>query len=85
MKQSSYIQWIRKQPCIVGLDCVGRIHAHHLLTRGAHGSNDSVISLCAKHHYEYHTLGKLTFAKKYNLDYDYLLKVFKRIYESENS
>ena len=84
-KGCNYIDWVRGQPCVVGLNCYGRVHAHHVKSKGAGGKDDQCLSLCAKHHYEYHQIGKKTFAKKYNLDYEYLLRVFKRVYNQENS
>lgn len=79
----SFKDWIKKQPCIVGLSCMGRIHCHHIKTRGAGGKDESnLLPLCAKHHYELHKIGKDTFAKKYNLNYEYLKRVFFRLYKS---
>lgn len=45
-------------------------HPHHIVTRGAGGSDDPVnlIWLCAKHHDEVHTKGSETFAQEHGLE-----------------
>lgn len=36
------------------------IHRHHLVTRGAGGSDRQTIDLCAKCHDDFHTTGRIT-------------------------
>lgn len=59
----------------------GSFHAerHHVISRGAYGRNkngydhiDNVWNLCHNHHMEFHTIGALTFAKKYGKELEYL-------------
>lgn len=53
-----YLAWVRSQGCVVGVDCAGRIHAHHStavhrgLSRKAH--DRETLGLCSKHHVEFH-------------------------------
>ena len=58
-----YLKWVRTQPCCI---CLGLgIHAHHLSTRGAGGSDYTAVPLCFKHHHEIHILGDRTFGDHY--------------------
>lgn len=70
-----YLGIVRDLPCCVGgFPCVaaGRwqyeVHPHHLISRGAGGSDLGVIPLCPAHHAEIHQLGVVAFEAKYNLD-----------------
>lgn len=42
---------------------------HHLITRGAGGSNEKVnlIYLCAEHHVEVHNIGRWSFVERYGI------------------
>lgn len=42
---------------------------HHIKTRGSGGDDkkQNLLSLCLKHHSEVHLIGRMTFAKKYNV------------------
>jgi len=64
-------QWVRStHECCVGGDCEGRIQAAHV-RRGTDGGTSMkpsdiwVIPLCSFHHSEQHTLGEISFEKKY--------------------
>ena len=69
---------VRELPCclrgMVFDGCLGMVHAHHVKTKGAFGSDKQTIPLCAIHHNEFHRSGVNTFARKYGLDYDKLIR-----------
>jgi len=61
---------IRKQPCLVrNEECFGNVVAHHTISVGAGGSDKDTAPLCIRHHSEVHTIGKLTFQKKYKISF----------------
>jgi len=60
-----YLDYIRGLECIV---CHRRPDPHHLVARGAGGSDYTAIPLCRLHHTEAHTLGKARFGERYGLD-----------------
>jgi len=64
---------VRQLPCYISrtgrMGCFGTVAAHHHVTRGRFGSDYQTIPLCAIHHDEVHN-GKVSFATKYNVDYD---------------
>lgn len=66
----AYRKYIEKQPCMVGIDCLGDVISHHIETVGSGGSDYSCINLCMKHHNEIHAMGKDTFQRKYNIDFN---------------
>lgn len=76
VKQSSVIRcpghlaWVRGRECCIAEKhtCVGRIEAHHVVTTGAGGGDEQVVSLCTEAHAEVHRTGRETFAKKYAVD-----------------
>ena len=77
-----YLAWLHEtqicllsdeEPCTCGgfLDVVKRryaIHAHHVVSRGARGSDKLCVPLCAKHHAEGHRTGWRTFQKRHDVD-----------------
>lgn len=45
------------------------MHAHHVKTWGAGGGDRAnLVGLCALHHSQFHTMGRHTFANRYNVD-----------------
>lgn len=58
-RSERYLAWVRTLPCAV-CHKLG-VHAHHLTTRGAGGSDLAVVPLCADHHNAIHTRGDRTF------------------------
>lgn len=58
------------------------IDAHHTETggMGIKGSDLSCIPLCRKHHQELHSIGKDTFSKKYDIEYEFFNNVCLRLY-----
>lgn len=60
---------IRQLPCAVGgIHCAVSVHAHHVRSVGAGGSEKDLVPLCAIHHQELHTTGRWTFFEKYGVD-----------------
>lgn len=49
-------------------ECVGKIEAHHVVSRGAGGDDSQVVPLCSKAHADGHRMGWETFQKRYGLD-----------------
>lgn len=82
-----YSDWIREQPCAV-CKSFNMVTAHHV--RNQHSgmskkpSDDNVIPLCWKCHYELHYTGQKTFAKKNYIDYEELINYYRRIYEMQS-
>ena len=71
----SHLQWTRGCVCAVAerveleIDqCEGKMHAHHVRTRGAGGGDEQVVALCSTHHGELHNRGVQTFEKKYGVN-----------------
>lgn len=62
-----YLKFIRLHLCIVP-GCGQRSEAHHLVTRGAGGSDYSAIPLCHEHHAKLHALGPTAFEDTFALD-----------------
>lgn len=64
-----YAARIRRLPCAVGGTlCDAAVHAHHVRSVGAGGSERDLVPLCAIHHQELHTIGRWTFLGKYGVD-----------------
>lgn len=53
----------------------------HVKSRGAGGTYRDIIPLCHRHHQEQHTIGILTFARKYNTTLEEMEEEAKRIAE----
>lgn len=68
----AYLAYITRQPCIVNNhECCGDVVYHHTVSVGAGGSDYLAIPVCVAHHIPgVHTLGKDTFQKKYNINFD---------------
>jgi len=74
----SYREWIRGRQCLIAgraplwvslhNRCEGRVQVAHVRSRGAGGADhENVLPLCALHHHEQHTIGKLSFEARYGL------------------
>lgn len=71
---------IRELPCAIGGQfCDAEVHAHHVRSVGAGGSECDLVPLCAIHHQELHNVGKSTFLRKYGVD---LEKLARRLWSS---
>ena len=67
----AYLSFIGRQFCLV---CYRNGEAHHepigkTSGMGMKGPDRETVPLCRGHHSERHQIGKLTFWKKYNIDY----------------
>lgn len=83
IKCQAHLQWVRGHEClcsgkmdrvVIGDDyalvpheCVGKIEAHHVTSRGAGGGDEQVVPLCSKAHADGHRMGWETFQKRYSL------------------
>lgn len=58
----AYLDFVRSLPCCVHRGSCGEERdAHHLVTRGAGGSDYTAVPLCRLMHSEYHQVGALAF------------------------
>jgi len=65
-----YLKFIRRHSCLCGVECMGKVEAHHTTTRGAGGSDYKAIPLCIKHHYTVGNMGIETFQENYFINFD---------------
>lgn len=83
-----YLEWIRNQPCVITGKRLGsgfdRVDPAHTDTVGSGGSDRSALPLINRLHTEQHT-GFKTFARKYGLDYDKLIREHNERYERERA
>lgn len=58
------------------LICGKNAENHHIKTRGSGGTDDewNLMPLCRKHHTETHKTGAVTFANKYSIIMEHLVK-----------
>lgn len=66
-RDPAHLDRVRKFPCVVP-GCWAFGEPHHLVSRGAGGSDLSVIPLCREHHHEIHRLGVKSFEEWYGCD-----------------
>ena len=77
-----YTEFIKTQPCLIGVGCIGQIINHHTKTKGSGGSDREQVPLCGgRHHPEVHTIGRDTFQKKYNINFGEEIKRLNALYE----
>ena len=68
MRFERFLEFVRGLPCLVCFDA--RTEAHHVISRGAGGSDFRAVPLCRLHHVEFHRYGRDTFANKYTMDWN---------------
>lgn len=74
-EDETYLRFIRGQTCLMhGANCFGIIHAHHVVSRGAGGSDYTCVPLCFYHHQKIHLSGKETFQRLENVDLEKHIK-----------
>lgn len=83
-----YREWVRMHRCVLdngkGCDCFGLVEAAHVKSRGAGGVDmANLYPCCSKHHNLQHTIGILTFQKRYRLDLRDLAWKLAKTYEEE--
>lgn len=61
-----FLDFVRQHPCTVCGE--SGVHAHHLRTRGAGGSDYTAVPLCGLHHQQWHQLGNRPFREKTGVD-----------------
>lgn len=61
--------WPKTQGCCIVCGEPSMRTPHHIVTRGAFGSDDrnNLIDLCVKHHSEVESIGRVSFFKKYKI------------------
>jgi len=70
---TSFLQWLRGRPYLIGGNCAGRIEAAHVDYAGDKGmgtksSDRYAVPLCAAHHAEQHNAGIRTFEARHNVN-----------------
>lgn len=85
-KDSDYLEYIRKQPCLVRL-CqeLSSVDAHHVITKGQGKVGSKVddrltVPLCRYHHEIYHRFGMDEFESRYGLILSYEIVKLTREY-----
>ena len=81
-----YRDWIKSLPCLLCLFPYS--DPHHVNPKGHGGkgtkTDDSrAIPLCNHHHREFHQIGRETFAKKYRIDYEKIIKTLNKLYKEK--
>lgn len=61
-----HLALVREMPCLV-FGCWSKADPHHVISRGAGGSDLSAVPLCREHHRELHTTGQAKFEYKHNV------------------
>jgi hypothetical protein len=84
-RDKKYLEWISTLKCACA-PCRGLSVAHHCPEKGKGGvgiktSDRRCLPLCVTHHFDVHALGKETFAKQHNLEYEILISAYNRLYE----
>ena len=67
---TDYLRFVKTRPCAVCRRAAS--DAHHLVSRGAGGSDYKAIPLCREHHAEIHQLGRQRFEERHGLDFEEL-------------
>lgn len=65
-REPEYLTWVRTQPCCV-CNAPAPSEAHHMVTRGAGGSDCLVVPLCWACHKRAHYRGLKRFAEEHHL------------------
>lgn len=65
IQNKRYVEWVKTHPCAVLHAHAGEVDAHHLVSRGAGGSDYTCVPLCRRAHTEYHALGISEFEEKH--------------------
>lgn len=61
------VEWLHGFPCCA-CGHRGEIHAHHVVSRGAGGTADDMVPLCATCHARVHTIGRTRFEAERGVD-----------------
>ena len=78
----NYMAFIRTLKCLIGNEkCFGVMNAHHVISRGAGGSDYTCVPLCYAHHREVHDRGTETFQKEHNVDFEFQIKRLRTLYK----
>jgi hypothetical protein len=60
----SYLEYVRSRPCIV---CAAPADPHHLIARGAGGSDLTCVPLCREHHTMVHSMPQAALESRWGL------------------
>jgi len=79
-QDSKYLDWMRKQPCVV---CrrVPSDPDHHPSRGSGRGTDRRTYPVCRMHHVERHRIGIYTFQRKYGIDVESEISSHERRYE----
>lgn len=66
-KDEKYLEYIRTKDCITPL-CWNSSEPHHLISRGAFGSDYSSVPLCRYHHSEIEATGVSKFEERWGVN-----------------
>lgn len=72
------VEWMHRTPCCA-CGSRERIHAHHVTSRGAGGTADDMVPLCATCHDRVHAIGQRRFEAEHGLN----LRALARQYADE--
>ena len=85
MKNQKYLDWLKQTICLV---CHAPNPEPHHIPKDGHGAmgmkTDDMrsIPLCHRHHMEYHSTGKHSFAAKYGIDYEDCIERLNKIWRN---
>ncbi len=72
VRDHEFLRFVREFPCAVcahlGEIQTTRTEAHHTKTRGSGGGDDTAAPFCARHHKEFHLIGRKSFAARHKCD-----------------
>jgi len=84
-RDDAYRDYIRSQPCVVGLECFGGTEFCHVKHAGMGGCNvpdhGNAWPGCRKHHQQSHNWGVETFQRKYGIDLCDIARKLERNYK----
>lgn len=79
-----YVRFVHEWPCAIS-HCYPAypVHAHHVKTRGAGGSDMTCIPLCPMHHQMIHTIGIRSFEKKFEIDLEQMITHYNSLFHEK--
>ena len=77
----NYLRWVHGFKCCI---CGAYpVHAHHVVSRGAMGSDRTAIPLCPEHHLRWvHGKGRETTEKHYQISFDKIVKEMNELFDN---
>jgi hypothetical protein len=82
-RDAAWCAMIRERCCLVAVACAGRVECAHVQSRATGGQDKgNTVPLCTRHHREQHTMGAVSFERKYSLNLADIAYTFLCIEES---